>query len=125
MAWPFVRPHLKPAIDKSGGRWTSDYVLAALALNEQSLWVVVNEEEEIVGAATTEVVYYPESKFLAIHFLGGDSFDEWYSDLLDALTHAAEHFSCAGIECNARHGFWKWFKQDGFAKASTFYEKLV
>jgi hypothetical protein len=37
----------------------------------------------------------------------------------------ARAHNCDGIECNARFGFWKWFKQDGFEKASCFYEKML
>ena len=125
-AWPKVKKHLKPAVEMSGGRWALEYVLAGLVTGEQLLWVVVNEADDIcVGAATTEIIQYPEKKFVAIHFLGGDDFAIWYQDLLGALTDYAGHTGCDGIETNARFGVWKFFKHDGFQKKSVFYEKLI
>lgn len=120
--WGRIKGLLIPAIERSNGRWTSEYVLAALALGEQSLWVAI-EGNEIVGACTVQVCSYPERNMLAIHFLGGENFADWYSEMLEALTTYGRNVGCHAIECNARHGFWKHFKKDGFKKASTFYEK--
>ena len=121
--WPRVRELLEPAIAASNGRWRSEYVLSALVLGEQNLWTVVDEEGEAEGAATTQIVQYPERRMLAIHFLGGEGFDDWYPQLLETLTDYATKAGCDAIECNARFGFWKWFKDDGFEKTSCFYEK--
>ena len=123
-AWSRVRHLLLPAIERSHGRWTTDYVLAALALGEQTLWVAINDNE-IVGVATVQISFYPERKMLAIHFLGGNEFGEWYEPMLKSLTQYGKANGCYAIECNARHGFWKYFKNDGFEKASTFYEKVI
>lgn len=124
--WPKVKEHLKPAIEQSNGRWAPEYVLAGLVTGDQTLWVVMDENnEECVGAATTEITQYPEKKYVAIHFLGGNDFDKWYQDLLGALCDYAKYYGCAGIECNARFGFWKFFKNDGFRKVSVFYEKEI
>lgn len=120
--WGGVKGLLAPAIERSHGRWTSEYVLAALVLGEQTLWVAI-DENEVVGACTVQIATYPERKMLAIHFLGGKDFYFWYEDMLEALTKYGRNAGCAAIECNARHGFWKYFKRDGFERASTFYEK--
>lgn len=124
-AWSKVKPLLLPAIERSGGRWTSEYVLASLVLGEQTLWVIVNDKSEIVGTATVEITSYPERRMLSIHFLGGENFDKWYEELLNALSEYGKGNMCAGIECNARAGFWKWFESDGFKRPSVFYEKAL
>ena len=121
--WKAAKAHLEPAIDASNGRWRPEYVLASLVLNEQTLWLILNENNDCVGAATTQCINYPEKRMLAIHYLGGDGFDDWYISLLDTLTNYGREQACDAIECNARFGFWKWFKNDGFKKASVFYEK--
>ena len=121
--WPRVKAHLEPAIEATGGRWKPEYVLAALVLGEQNLWAIVDEDGVNWGAAVTQIVTYPEKKMLAIHYLGGEEFDEWYPKLLDTLCDYAKRAGCSAIECNARFGFWKWFKNDGFEKTSCFYEK--
>ena len=120
--WRDVKEHLEPAIDLSNGRWTESYVLAGLVLNEQNLWVIVDNQQDIVGAVTTEIVSYPEKRALAMHFLGGHDFDLFYPELFTALTNFAKETNCAVIETNARFGFWKWFKDSGFTRPSAFYE---
>ena len=124
-AWKTAKPHLQAAIDLSHGRWTADYVLAALVLNEQQLWVAFDPEGNIDVAVTSQIAKYPEKSMLAIHFLGGTNFDGWYQNLLDTLTRYARDSGCDAIECVARGGFWKWFQHDGFEKTSVFYEKVI
>jgi hypothetical protein len=124
-AWHRVKEHLKPAIERSKGRWEPEYVLAALVTGRHNLWIVTNEYRLVVGAITTEVIYYPEKRMLMIHFLGGKGMDEWYVDMSDAMTRHAIKSGCTGIECIARSGFWKWFQTDGFKRTAVFYEKTV
>jgi hypothetical protein len=123
--WKHARPHLQAAIDLSDGRWTPEYVLAALVLGEQGLWLVVSDGGQVVGAITTEGVQYPEKKALALHFMGGDGFDDWYLEMFNAMVKHAQDVGCDVIESNARFGFWKWFKPSGFTKPSVFYELKV
>lgn len=123
--WKEAKVHLEDAIERSGGRWRPEYVLTALALGEQQLWVVIDSEKTVRGAVTTQIVTYPEKRMLTIHFLGGNKWDEWYDYLFEVMVRYAQDMKCDAIECVARAGFWKWFKRDGFTKNSVFYEKLV
>jgi len=115
---------LEPAIAESNGRWQPEYVFAALIGGAQTLWMVL-DADDIVAAFTTEICSYPERKLIAVHYLGGQGFDDWYPDMLKAVTEFGQAAGCDGIECNARFGFWKWFKNDGFIRKSVFYEKKI
>lgn len=121
--WSVAKKHLQPAIELTKGRWKADYILASLVLNEQQLWIVRNGKESIDGAITTQHTFYPEKTTLMVHFLGGVNFDEWYQELLDTMTNYARDSGCESIECLARGGFWKWFKEDGFEQSASYYEK--
>lgn len=121
--WKDVRKHLARAVDMSGNRWSMEYVLAALVSNEQNLWIAYDQDKTIHGALTTQVVIYPSTRMLALHFLGGDDFDGWYSELLDQVTSFAKKCECEGLETVARKGFWKWFEEDGFEREAAFYDK--
>jgi hypothetical protein len=123
--WPEAKKFLNPAIDMSGGRWTADYVLAGLVLNEQSLWLIREPDSTIVGAITTEVLQYPEKRALALHFIGGEEFEDFYPALYDQLNLYAKQNKCDIVEANGRPGFWKWFKGSGFERTATFYETRV
>lgn len=122
--WPQIRDYIRPAVDRSGGRWTMEHILSGLILGQQGLWVVY-DQDKIVGALTTEVVTYPAKRMLAIHFLGGENMNEWYWTMSDAMIAHAKQRGCSGIETTARAGFWKWFKDDGFKRSSVFYEREV
>jgi len=120
--WKDVKGLLAPAIRASGGRWQPEYVLVALVSGRQNLWVALDEENNVIGAMTTEISSYPEKRMLAIHFLGGIDFDGWFKQMLAAITEFAIVNQCDGLECNARKGFWKWFKDVEFKQTSVFYE---
>lgn len=122
--WQNARVFLEPAIERSGGRWRNEYVFAALIMGRHQLWEI-HDEEGIVSAFTTEFCHYPEKKTLAIHFLGGKGMEDFYADLSETVTKYAREAGCDAIECNARSGFWTWFKHDGFDKVSVFYEKAL
>jgi len=122
--WNEARKYLEPAVETSGGRWTMEHLCASLATGGTQLWVA-DDGSKIVGVLTTEVVQYPAKKALAMHFLGGENFDDWYPDMLNHITIYGQEFGCETIEGVARFGFWKWLQSDGFKKTSAFYEKTL
>lgn len=123
-AWNQARHCLEPAVDRAGGRWTMEHLCAAVIMGNTQLWVAF-DDDKVWGAVTTEIVRYPAKTMLSMHFLGGEGFDAWYSDMLDSLTQHAREAGCDGIEGIARFGFWEWLKDDGFRRTSAFYEKEI
>ena len=111
-AWNQARHCLEPAVDRAGGRWTMEHLCAAVVMGNTQLWVAF-DDDKVWGAKT----------MLSMHFLGGEDFDAWYSDMLESLTQHAREAGCDGIEGIARFGFWEWLKDDGFRRTSAFYEK--
>jgi hypothetical protein len=123
-AWNQARHWLEPAVEIANGRWTMEHLCAAVMMGNTQLWIAF-DDEKVWGAVTTEVTRYPARTMLSMHFLGGESFEDWYGDMLDNLTRYAKDAGCDGIEGIARFGFWKWLKDDGFNKTSAFYEKEI
>jgi hypothetical protein len=123
--WRKVRKFLLPAIERAGGRWNEAFVLASLVLNEQSLWVVVDDEGLLVGAVTTEVIEYPMKRVFALHFTGGKDWEDWNPEAFIVFNKFAKDAGCDMIEIMGRAGFWKRFKMDGFERSSVFYEKRL
>ena len=121
--WPDVREQLSKAIDRSKGRWSMEMLFAAILNGHQHLWVAFDEDKNVNGVGTTELVDYPNKRMLAIQFLGGDQFNEWVWDMLDRFHDWARDNNCKGIEATARMGFWHWLKQDGFDRSYVVYEK--
>lgn len=53
--WPAVRGYLQPAVDLAHGRWTLPHILSAVSLGQQSLWIIRDRQDTIVGALTVGV----------------------------------------------------------------------
>jgi hypothetical protein len=121
--WNQVRFYFSDAVDRSNGRWSLEHLLASFVSGHYQLWIAYDDEKTINGVLATQVVYYPCKTCLALHFLGGVDFDNWYDDLLKEITIFAKESGCDALEGVARKGFWKWFKNDGFVREATFYEK--
>jgi hypothetical protein len=119
--WKSVKPILAPAIERSNGRWTADYVLASLVTGEMRL-VVTCDKDGFVGAGIVQEILYPERKSLSIFFLGGNNFADWFLLYFDNLKQLAKELQCDFLECNGRVGFEKIFKANGVKKTAHFYE---
>ena len=74
-------------------------------------------------AATTEFVYYPNSKKVAVQYLGGENLPDWAWNYLTTVEAWAKDNKCDGIECTARFGMWKWLGKSGWEKSYTIFEK--
>ena len=64
--WNDVEPYLKKAVDRSNGRWNLEALKTSCIQQRQELWVIFTEDNTVRGVATTEFVYYPQSKRCAI-----------------------------------------------------------
>ena len=123
--WNDVKNFLGPAIARARNRWDMEAVHKSLLNQEVHLWVAFDSKKNIDGVATTEFVMYPKRKMLSVEYLGGNNMNSWGWDLLDRFNSWAKDNKCDGIECIARHGFWKWLAQDGYERPYTIYEKEV
>ena len=122
MVWNDVRGLLAPAVERSSGRWTTEHLLAALCTGNQSLWVAYDDEGYIRAAMTTQIVFYPGIKMLAIQFLGGDGFDEWNDGILSLVERYATDCGCKGVEAVARFGFWPFLKRRKYSRSHVTYD---
>ena len=120
--WSKVAPLLQPAVDRSHGRWTIENLFDAVYVGQQQLWIGYEDIDEIKFALTSQISDYPNAKFLAVQFLGGDAFADWSDDMLSLLKRFAEDSGCTGIEAVARFGFWPLFKRHGYTRSYVTYE---
>jgi len=123
--WFEVQGHLTPAVARSNGRWSMEFLYAAIVSGHQHLWLAFDEDKHINGVGTTEFIDYPCKRMLAVQFLGGSRMNDWCWEMVGRFNSWATDNGCQGIEATGRHGFWKWLKQDGFDRSYTVYEKGI
>jgi hypothetical protein len=122
--WDDAESLLGPAVARSRGRWSLEYLRNAAETGRHQLWVMMTKEDnEVDGVATTEIVAYPHRLMLAIQYLGGRNMNNWVWEALSGFETFARDTKCHGIEATARYGFWKWLQQDGFDRSYTVFEK--
>ena len=121
--WPKVQLLLRMAINYSDGRWSEASLLNALLKTSQQLWVAV--DGHVIGAATTQIILYPDRKTLFIQFLGGNNFSTWGQQGIEAMTEFAKANNCDAIECFGRKGFLKVLGEYDFEPTYTVFEKKL
>jgi len=105
---------LSPAIAQSSGRESEESVLDHIIKGECQLWMMFNDKEEPIGAATTRVEQYPHCKMLAGMFVGGEDVDQWSGEFLENLERFAKLNSCAGVEFTGRPGWQRYLAKFGW-----------
>tara|TARA_R110002096_G_scaffold379891_1_gene573880 strand:- start:260 stop:580 length:321 start_codon:yes stop_codon:yes gene_type:complete len=100
-----------------------EFLYASILNGNQQLWVAFDEDHNIDGVGTTEIIQYPEKRMVVVQFLGGDNFNDWVWDMLERFKDWGKDNGCSGIEATARMGFWKWLEQDGFSRSYVVYER--
>ena len=111
--WEEVAPLLKPAVDRSGGRFLIEDVYHLLRNGKCQLWVIF-EEGVIVACCTTSFTEYPQKRMLTGQFLGGKHLSYWATKLDHVLESWGRDNGCAGIELTGRRGWVRVLKKLGW-----------
>jgi hypothetical protein len=112
-AWPMVERYMAMAAEATNGRYVALDILDALLNFNHDLWVVF-DETGVRGALVTAIKQYPSKRYLELAFIGGENGHAWKDQMLSVLRSWAKDHSCDGLESNARLGWAKIFKGDGY-----------
>ena len=122
--WDRVEPILGKSLHTAHGRFTMESILREIVNFQQHLWVVFNDDKEIVAALTTRFVDYPDKRLLAGQFFGGKDIMQWRDPMLETLERWAKDNHCAGVEMTGRKGFAKVLAPHGWTPEYTVFEKM-
>ena len=122
--WSSIEKFAEGCAKYTYGRYTADDILDELLTKDQQLWTAF-DDDGIHAFWVTEVIEYPQTKVLVMHFTGGNRIEEWQTIGLKQLQSFARDTGCTKIESYGRPGWEKVWRQEGYKKRFVFYELPV
>ena len=114
--WPKVETFVAAALEESRGELSLEDVRTNLLERYMQLWVLYEEaSEKLKGCVVTQIIDYPQKRYLRVVILGGFDLSEWVGNW-DFIELWARHQKCHGVESYTRRGFVRKLKDAGFSE---------
>src|SRR5688572_14783801 len=120
--WPKVEPFIEAAWEQSPGVYRAVDILARILEGYEVLWGVFDEENNPVGAFTTELHSFPLCRRLLVSCLGGERLNDWAEEALDVVKKYATDLGCTHLDARGRKGFRAFARKTGWKEAAVLYE---
>jgi hypothetical protein len=120
--WRDLEGFVTDALHYADDALASEDIRKLCESRDMQMWVAILDDQ-IQGAATTEVVQYPRRKMVRVVTLAGDRFPEWRDDMDRALQAFAERVGANGIEIYGRKGWEKRLDDLGYKPKGVRYAK--
>jgi len=117
--WEDCEPYIAMGNGKSRDEMSVTDIYERLSEARMQLWLVFNEDKDIISVLTTEIIDYPRKTVCRIVTLGGKDLDIWVEDWLETIEAWALENDCVAIETVCRKGFIKKLERFGYENAYT------
>ncbi len=117
--WEDCEPYKEMGNGKSRDEMSVEDIYKRLSEARMQLWLVFNEDREIISVLTTEIIDYPRKTVCRIVTLGGKDLDIWVQDWLETIEAWALENDCVAMETVCRKGFIKKLERFGYENAYT------
>ena len=117
--WLECEPYIEMGNGKSRDEMSVMDIYARLSEARMQLWLVFDDNKEIISVLTTEIIEYPRKTMCRIVTLGGQDLDLWAEQLLETLEEWALENGCVAMETVCRKGFIKKLERFGYENAYT------
>ena len=120
--WPYVKPLLNKAIQRTIGEVGLNDVKDWLKTGQQQLWVIADtDDKKIIGAFTTEIYTYPNQKHLRGHLWGAkpNTMAKWMDVWSEPVEKFCKEQNISHIETAGRDGWTRALKDKGYQKYYT------
>ena len=117
--WEDCEPYIEMGNGKSRDEMSVMDIYKRLSEARMQLWLVFNENREIISVLTTEIIDYPRKTVCRIVTLGGKDLDIWVQDWLETIEEWALENDCVAMETVCRKGFIKKLEKFGYENAYT------
>lgn len=112
--WHDVVKVLEKSVDTSGGKFQMIDILKGILDDLYVLWVVIDDKDEIVAAATTRLIVYPGKLGMALDWVGGTRMKEWSDLLMETIMEYARAHNCTHIEGYGRKAWGRYLAKYQF-----------
>ena len=117
--WEECEPYIAMGNGKSRDEMSVMDIYERLSQARMQLWLIFNDNKEIVSVLTTEIIEYPHNTMCRIVTLGGKDLDIWVEEFLDTIEAWALEKGCVAMETVCRKGFIKKLERFGYENAYT------
>ena len=117
--WEECEPYIAMGNGKSRDEMSVMDIYERLSQARMQLWLIFNDNKEIVSVLTTEIIEYPQKTMCRIVTLGGKDLDIWVEEWLDTIEAWALEKGCVAMETVCRKGFIKKLERFGYENAYT------
>ncbi len=117
--WDDCEPYISMGNSRGKEEQNTHDIYHKIKNQEMQLWILSNDDKEIVSVLTTEIIQYPRRTTCRIVTLGGKDLDEWVEDWLNTLETWALENGCEAIETCCRKGFAKKLEKFGYENTYT------
>ena len=112
--WKDVDRVLKKAVATVDDKAEMIDILDGIYDGTYVLWVVIDEQDDVIAAFTTRLIVYPQRKALVLDWVGGTRMKEWEDQLIDTMRRYANELDCSHLEGYGRKGWGRALKKYGF-----------
>lgn len=113
--WKDVEGLLRKSVeDTSRGKINILDVLDGILRDIYVLWVVLDEEDNMVAAITTRIATYPRRKAMVLDFVGGTKLHKWKDIVIETIGRFAKENDCQHLEGYGRKGWERALRGNGF-----------
>lgn len=123
--WVLLEPYINNFLNRGNGESTSFDIGNKAINNLYQVWVIQNEDNDIVGVAVTKIDTYPQYKALHILGLSGKLWDEWKGLHNTCFEPFAKLHGCSEITMWGRKAWTKKLKELQGSNGETYTEKHV
>ena len=120
--WEHMLQFLRPAIERSNGRWSANDVLNEIESGRLQAWALI-DGPLLYGVGVTEIHQYPGCRVLTCLWLGGVEAHKWLDVLDKTVSEWAIGEGCTRMEIVGRKGWERLGARLGFAPSYVFFEK--
>lgn len=124
-AFELIRPFLTEIAEATHGKVTIADLAKFIAEQKQQLWLAVdNDNDQVMAAATTEIVNHARMRVLYINGATGTDVETWLPHI-EEVERYAKAMGCMEVIPIARPGWERMLRKHGYKKTHVCLEKVI